>query len=241
MSQAAESEHVANVEQGGRSGNEIISCPLCGRSMICEAQLREHVANSTGVVHRGYKIGGELEVIPKWRDEAELRSEYTENEKSQQTIADEWGCGRNTIYRWLKRHGIPRRDSTGGQAQNRVEYAYYRTETHGNGGYEKVGSYNSERNQMDWTSVHQLIAIANGADPSLVFSNGDFQCHHRSGIPWDNRPDNIELLTRSQHQRTHSTNEWTEEDGFPVLRPPNVPNPVKYHEMWGPGGNSLED
>lgn len=46
-----------------------------------------------------------------YRDERKLRKFYVEKEMTQQAIADEWGCGRNTIYRWLNEYDIPRHQS----------------------------------------------------------------------------------------------------------------------------------
>lgn len=39
---------------------------------------------------------------------------------------------------------------------------------------------------------HQLLAIAEGASPRDVFDTGNY-VRHENGIPWDNRPDNIEF------------------------------------------------
>ncbi|WP_135806032.1 hypothetical protein [Halorussus marinus] len=49
--------------------------------------------------------------------------------------------------------------------------------------------------------VHQLTAIADGASPYLVFSAGEYHIHHRSGIRFDNRPSNPQLLKGDDHAR----------------------------------------
>lgn len=41
--------------------------------------------------------------------------------------------------------------------------------------------------------------------------------HHRSGHRRDNRPENIEVMERGEHTTAHMNDDWTEEDGFPVL------------------------
>lgn len=70
--------------------------------------------------------------------------------------------------------------------------------------------------------VHRLIAIANGADPYKVFSF-EYATHHRNKHKIDNRPDNIEVLPKDVHDFTHHNEEWTTENGWPVLVPVEPP------------------
>lgn len=51
--------------------------------------------------------------------------------------------------------------------------------------------------------VHQLVAIAEGADPAEVFSDGEFSVHHRNGCRFDNRAANLETLRHSEHFGEH--------------------------------------
>jgi len=55
----------------------------------------------------------------------------------------------------------------------------------------------------DNLAVHRLLVIAAGESPYRVF-NGDTNVHHKNHIPWDNRPDNLELLTTVEHGRKHA-------------------------------------
>jgi hypothetical protein len=54
----------------------------------------------------------------------------------------------------------------------------------------------------DTVYVHQLLAIADGADPSEVF-RPHFDVHHRNHVPWDNRPENLRLEPAEEHRRSH--------------------------------------
>jgi len=51
--------------------------------------------------------------------------------------------------------------------------------------------------------VHQLAAVADGADPKEVFSNGTFQVHHQDGIGWNNDPANLEVIDAYSHGHRH--------------------------------------
>jgi hypothetical protein len=50
--------------------------------------------------------------------------------------------------------------------------------------------------------VHQLAAILGGADPRDVF-DPDVDVHHETKVPWDNRPDALELRDAREHRESH--------------------------------------
>lgn len=71
-------------------------------------------------------------------------------------------------------------------------------------GYEEI------INGDDVCKIHQLVAIAEGHDPYKVFSRSH-HVHHINEIEWDNRPENLQLLSRSEHLRMHKMKKKYEE------------------------------
>jgi len=131
----------------------------------------------------------------KHTDREWLAEQYHGNERTLKSLADECDVDRVTILNWMERHNIPRRDAT---RHKRVSPAQFLTDHEG---YELVRSKHS--GVLKHARVHQLVAIANGSEPAKVFSDGEHQCHHVNGIPWDNRPENIEVLTEREHADEH--------------------------------------
>jgi len=73
-------------------------------------------------------------------------------------------------------------------------------------GYE-VWDTRTRRDRREHVYVHQMVAIADGADPSDLFG-GIHEVHHANGIPWDNRPENISVVTPASHAERHD--DWTD-------------------------------
>lgn len=138
---------------------------------------------------------------PRVYDCEYLREQYVSENRHAGEIADKLDCGKTTVLRQMEECGIERRSKAdaSSMASERVERARFYTDIDG---YERevVATTKGAMN----IGVHQLLTISEGADPSKVFSNGEYHVHHKNGIPWDNRPENIELLTNSEHNKRHA-------------------------------------
>lgn len=67
---------------------------------------------------------------------------------------------------------------------------------HDTGGYEQWES----RPDQAVVGVHRLAAVAWFGFEAV----SDMDVHHGSGVPWDNREENIELLSHADHTRLHA-------------------------------------
>lgn len=152
-----------------------------------------HWMDKYGIDRRGHKEAQKPD--KPYTDEDWLRQQYINKERSLHDIAAECGVSAAVILKWARRFEIPRRGA--GEHQKRARATYTTTPR----GYRRVQS--RHESGIDYVYVHQLLAIAKGYDPHVVF-DGDYHTHHRNGIRWDNRPENIELLHKSEHLAEHA-------------------------------------
>ena len=130
-----------------------------------------------------------------WDDADVLYKLYHEQGMNQREMAEELGCARSTIHKAMDRNEVPRRT-------NRPNHAYFRTTE---AGYEHLMAYYDGEQEI--VSVHQLVAIACGEAPEVVF-DPDTHVHHRNEVSWDNRGENLEVLSRSDHIKHHHELQW---------------------------------
>lgn len=148
------------------------------------------------------------------RDADVLMHFYWDMEMSQKDVADELACNQRTVSKWLDKTDLGARDEGEmGRQATRVKRAKFGT--HHSDGHERWTARDPD-GTIPTVGVHQLLAVADGADPHVVWAD-DTHVHHRTGVPWLNMPGMVEVLTPGEHKRTHTTDEWTEDGGIPVL------------------------
>lgn len=125
-----------------------------------------------------------------------LRDLYIDKGLSLTEIASRSTVTHQTIRHHLIQNGIERRSRKEGLEQAFSDKpAYYMQASNG---YQTWKDRQSGR----YMSVHRLLAIAEyGFD--AVEGN---VVHHKNGVRWDNRPENIEVMTPSEHAKHHVEN-----------------------------------
>lgn len=157
------------------SSDQRTQCRICGIDFDSYRAVR---------IHEG-KHNGE-----PWESKEKLQTEYVEKGKSAEKLSSEWGCDPSTVTNWLKKHNIRVRDNS----EYRQGHATY-TVTNGYGRWREYAGY--DRNKS--VTVHRLAAVAWFG---LNEVNGK-HIHHKNGVRWDNREENISLLNQSEHARQH--------------------------------------
>lgn len=73
----------------------------------------------------------------------------------------------------------------------------------------KIGSSNSDDQIVDSFVLHRLVAVSKYGIEKVKGK----QVHHKNGIPWDNRPKNLELMSASDHIELHNEARNRDEKG----------------------------
>lgn len=71
-------------------------------------------------------------------------------------------------------------------------------------GYEQLWQPNSD-GQSQWMMTHRWVSAQMTGE---AMNRGKIVVHHRNGKPEDNRPENLERISRSAHQREHWYRNW---------------------------------
>lgn len=155
-----------------------------------KARMADLLGCSPSTIHRRLKECG---ITRPWKDEEKLRKLYLDEQRSTVEIADRWDCAPNTVRSWLQNHNIPMRTrSEACQAMcGSLNKANFNTSP--SKGYEYWAPGNNH------VYVHRLMMVAEHGFDEVA----DKHVHHKNGIEWDNRFDNLELVTNEEHRRQH--------------------------------------
>lgn len=178
------------------------SCPSCEYESDDHTSLAIHYGRMSDDAHEGHWFAAVV-------GEDRLRELYAEQSRKQ--IARDYGVTVKVITKALRRMGVDFRstseavkkyyDDHGHHEGNEPKDPYL---THHSQGYEEI------RHWSQRVYVHRLAAIAwfgyDAVDGKHV--------HHKNNIPWDNREENLETLTASDHRSHHTQEMWDEGYGI---------------------------
>jgi predicted DNA-binding protein YlxM (UPF0122 family) len=189
------------------TGPEIAEAAGCARTTVYDWLDRHNINRDRG---EGYRVS-EPE---KYRDKEWLCEKYHGEKLSTTEIGELCNCHKQTIKLWLEKHDIQKRKHSeaarlswvGAEERkenvgerfakiHRVNRPFFFTHK---SGYERIGASNG-KGGSDFVPVHRLIAVAEYGIDAVK----DKVVHHKSNIPWDNRPGNLEIMPAEEHSRMH--------------------------------------
>lgn len=133
---------------------------------------------------------------PRLNDAEWLRGRYHGDEMTITEISNQLDVARMSVWRALDRHGIERRSKSESQRKTRPHYFTKKD------GYELAISSQEKvdgREIFASARIHRLIAVAEWGFDAVA----GMEVHHKNGIPWDNRPGNLQLMTKEDHALHH--------------------------------------
>lgn len=152
------------------------------------ARSSEETREMRGTHHRPTKQGPHTN--EEWLEEA-----YFERHLSVTEMAEEAGVADPTIIRQMDKHGLERRPNYVTRVLRNPGAGFVPA---GVGGYEYI------KHSVDDTTkqfrIHRLAAMAWFGIEEVK----DSVIHHKDGVPWDNREDNLEVIeNQSEHAKHH--------------------------------------
>jgi len=120
----------------------------------------------------------------RYRDAEWLQEQYIEKDRTQKEIADKCGVSASTINRWRNKFGI---EKAGMATLDTDKQGYERWRCRAGGTYDEV-------------LAHRLLATLKVDELSEL---DGMHVHHESGVPWDNRLENLHVLTPAEHRHRH--------------------------------------
>jgi len=137
-----------------------------------------------------------------YRDEQKLRELYHEKRLSTVQIADKLDCSKQTVQKWMRKYGIDTR-----QSYHDKNGCFFTNKD----GYENFAV--TQDYETTNVLIHRLVAIADGKLEPSELRNREINIHHKSGVPWDNRPGNLQTLSVAEHAKEHEPERKRNESG----------------------------
>lgn len=132
-----------------------------------------------------------------YRDPDLLHYLHWEKELCYREMANELDCSKRTIRRWMNRLDVEHRTPEEGyRLAQSVNYASY---THNADGHPMWSVHDPVTQKGKTFTVHRLLAIAEYGTDAVKGTD----VHHKNNIPFDNRAENIELVSKSDHAKIH--------------------------------------
>jgi hypothetical protein len=164
-------------------------CPECGNEF--------EAANALGA-HKTFAHSEEWH--RPWKDKERMQELYHEKGMSQGEIAEKFDTDQGTVKDWMQRLEIET-DKPRNDPERPPNHEFTKRGECVGTEYEYVTStVDYEKHAV---AIHRLLAVATGDLPVSEFGNFDIVVHHRSGHGLDNRPNNIEVMKRGDHQTMH--------------------------------------
>ena len=181
-------------------------CPECGREGHSYRSYSAHYRKS----HDGH-------ALVAYVGEDRLAELYQDH--SEKALAERFGVARTAMKAALEEIGTSRRGQSDAEAlkwsqmsdeerRKQVEAAHEATRTHPRLGT-NVNGYERVRHCQEEVKHHRLLAVAHFGFDEVV----ENVVHHKNGLTWDNRPDNLELLSQSEHMAHHYQDREIDERG----------------------------
>lgn len=124
-----------------------------------------------------------------WKDEELMKRLYIEEGLSGSEIAMVLDCSTGGVATWLDKHDIEKRTMSEAMMNRDGSLHKANFNTHPTRGYEYWAPGDNHVN------VHRLMMVAEHGFDEVCGKH----VHHKNDIPWDNRYDNLELLTMGEH------------------------------------------
>lgn len=127
-----------------------------------------------------------------WTDGKLLKYLYKERLLSANQISKGWDCSIATVLKWLEEHNIEKRTPSEAIQNSHGSLKAATFDTHHKG-------YERWRSGKDYVAHHRLLAVVKYGLQGIRGKD----VHHKNGISWDNRIENIEVVDPDEHQRHH--------------------------------------